>query len=159
MMKTEVILSALIVLAILAESESQKFGQLCSNNRFNKIRGWDKFGQGRHGAPRSGGRKHSGVDVICSDGAAVYAPFDVKINSRSIPYSDPKKKAINDGLNLSGAGLCFNLWYVKPVKYSGVVKKGQRLGTMMPMQTVYPGITSHLHLQLCNKYDPTRYLR
>ncbi|XP_010899518.2 leukocyte cell-derived chemotaxin-2-like [Esox lucius] len=158
-MKTAITLSTLVLLAILAESESQKFGQLCANNQNNRIRGSDKFGQGHYGAPRTGGRKHSGVDVMCSDGATVYAPFDVTIQGKSFPYSDPSKKAINDGLKLSGAGLCFNLWYVKPVKYSGVVKKGQRLGTMMPMQKVYPGITSHLHLQLCNKANPTSYLR
>ncbi|KAJ8015472.1 hypothetical protein DPEC_G00026480 [Dallia pectoralis] len=154
-MTTTAIVSTLVFL----ESESQKFGPLCANNRNNQIRGSDRFGQGHYGAPRSGGRKHSGVDVVCSDGSAVYAPFDVTLQGKTVPYSDPNKRAINDGLKLSGAGHCFYLWYVKPVKYTGVVKKGQRLGTMLPMQKVYRGITSHLHLQLCNKANPTSYLR
>uniref|UniRef100_A0AAZ3PXM2 Leukocyte cell-derived chemotaxin 2 n=1 Tax=Oncorhynchus tshawytscha TaxID=74940 RepID=A0AAZ3PXM2_ONCTS len=88
---------------------------------------------------------------------AVYAPFDVKLNGKVIVYTDPKKAAINDGINLSGEGLCFKLFYVKPDKYSGVVKKGQRIGTMLTMQSVYPGITSHVHVQMCDKSDPTKF--
>lgn len=55
------------------------------------------------------------------------------------------------------AGLCFKLFYVKPDSYSGVVKKGQRIGTLLTMQSVYPGITSHVHVQMCDKSDPTKY--
>lgn len=55
------------------------------------------------------------------------------------------------------AGLCFKLFYVRPVKTSGKVKKGETLGAMLPMQSVYPGITSHVHVQMCNKADPTGY--
>lgn len=55
------------------------------------------------------------------------------------------------------AGLCFKLFYVQPDKTSGTVKKGKRLGTMLPMQQVYPGITSHVHVQMCNNGDPTPY--
>lgn len=55
------------------------------------------------------------------------------------------------------AGLCFKLFYVQPDKTSGTVKKGKRLGTMLPMQLVYPGITSHVHVQMCDNSDPTPY--
>uniref|UniRef100_A0A8C8JP01 Uncharacterized protein n=1 Tax=Oncorhynchus tshawytscha TaxID=74940 RepID=A0A8C8JP01_ONCTS len=51
-------------------------------------------------------------------------PINVKFNSRSTPYSATRKRDINNGVSLG---------YVKPVKYSGIVRKGQRLGTMMPM--------------------------
>uniref|UniRef100_UPI003AAA9FBB leukocyte cell-derived chemotaxin-2-like n=1 Tax=Centroberyx gerrardi TaxID=166262 RepID=UPI003AAA9FBB len=104
-----------------------------------------------------GSRLHKGLDIVCSDGATVYAPFDVTLNGKVIVYTDPKKAAINNGINLSGEGLCFKLFYVKPDRTSGVVRKGQRLGTMLPMQSVYPGITSHVHVQMCDKSDPTRY--
>ncbi|ROL51840.1 Leukocyte cell-derived chemotaxin-2 [Anabarilius grahami] len=102
-----------------------------------------------------GNRKHMGLDITCSDGNTVYAPFDVKLNGRSIPYS--QNNAINDGINLSGQGLCFKLFYVKPDRYSGTLKKGQRIGRMLPMQRVYPGITSHVHVQMCDRSDPTKY--
>jgi len=44
-----------------------------------------------------------GLDILCADGDTVYAPFDVKLNGISRPYS--KNNAINDGINLSGKGM------------------------------------------------------
>ena len=42
--------------------------------------------------------------MACADGAVVYAPFDVKLNGKVIVYTDSKKTAINNGINLSGEG-------------------------------------------------------
>lgn len=49
---------------------------------------------------------HKGIDIVCNDGATVYAPFDVKLNGKVTVYTNPKKAAINDGINLSGEGQC-----------------------------------------------------
>ncbi|XP_061090667.1 leukocyte cell-derived chemotaxin-2-like isoform X2 [Conger conger] len=141
-----------------AESELLKFGALCSGNPGNRRRGCDGrgYGCGHYGASRAGGkRKHLGLDIVCADGATVYAPFDVVLGGRAVPYT--KNNAINDGVNLGRQGLCFKLFYVKPDKYSGTLRKGQRLGKLLPMQSVYPGITSHIHVQMCDKTDPTKY--
>ncbi|XP_042363960.1 leukocyte cell derived chemotaxin 2, tandem duplicate 1 [Plectropomus leopardus] len=145
-----------VLLAVLCVCDGVKFGQLCSGNSNNRRRTSDKWGQGHYGA-RRGDRVHKGLDIVCQDGSVVYAPFDVTLNGKVIVYTDPKKKAINNGINLSGENLCFKLFYVKPDQTSGTVKKGERLGVMLPMQSVYPGITSHIHVQMCNKSDPTRY--
>lgn len=51
-----------------------------------------------------GTRPHQGLDIKCSDGDAVYAPFDVTLNGRLTVYTDPNKAAINEGINLSGEG-------------------------------------------------------
>uniref|UniRef100_A0A671MQD5 Leukocyte cell-derived chemotaxin-2-like n=1 Tax=Sinocyclocheilus anshuiensis TaxID=1608454 RepID=A0A671MQD5_9TELE len=131
-----------------------KFGPLCSGNPINSKRGCDKEGCGFYGAKRTHG-SHEGLDIVCADGATVYAPFDVKLNGKAAPYK--KNNAINDGINLSGEGLCFKLFYVKPDSYSGTLTKGQKIGTLLPMQNVYPGITSHVHVQMCDKSDPTKY--
>ncbi len=57
---------------------------------------------------RDGGkRKHEGLDIVCADGATVYAPFDVKLNGKAVPYK--KNNAINNGINLSGEGLYLHL--------------------------------------------------
>ncbi|KAK2891079.1 hypothetical protein Q8A67_013722 [Cirrhinus molitorella] len=56
-----------------------------------------------------GKRKHEGLDIVCADGATVYAPFDVKLRDKAAPYK--KNNAINDGINREG--LCFKLLYVK----------------------------------------------
>ncbi|CAI5657896.1 unnamed protein product [Oreochromis niloticus] len=177
--------SLLVLLAVLWVCDAVKFGQLCSGNPSNSRRTSDRWGQGQYGAGR-GTRLHQGLDIKCSDGAAVYAPFDVTLNGKLTVYTDPTKAAINEGINLSGqggssraastnrvtdpgsdsliealrlcpAGLCFKLFYVRPDRTSGTVRKGQRIGTMLPMQSVYPGITSHVHVQMCDKSDPTPY--
>ncbi|KAJ8015473.1 hypothetical protein DPEC_G00026490 [Dallia pectoralis] len=154
-MKTA-LLFTMVLIAVLSECQSVKFGKLCSGNSSNQKRTSDSWGQGKYGASR-GGRAHQGLDIVCGDGATVYAPFDVKLNGKVTVYTDPKKAAINNGINLSGEGLCFKLFYVKPDKYSGELKKGEKIGTMLPMQSVYPGITSHVHVQMCDKSDPTKY--
>ncbi|XP_048033092.1 leukocyte cell-derived chemotaxin-2-like [Megalobrama amblycephala] len=153
------ILLGFLLLAVfcssLVDARQVKFGTLCSRNPSNRKRGCDKkYGCGHYGASR-GNRKHMGLDIVCADGDTVVAPFDVKLNGRSKPYS--QNNAINDGINLSGQGLCFKLFYVKPDRYSGTIKKGQRIGRMLPMQRVYPGITSHVHVQMCDRSDPTKY--
>ncbi|XP_064810968.1 leukocyte cell-derived chemotaxin-2-like [Oncorhynchus masou masou] len=132
-----------------------KFGQLCNENSSNRRRAADNWGQGQYRASRT---DHVHEGIVCNDGATVYAPFDVKLSGKVTVYTNPKKAAINDGINLSGEGLCFKLFYMKPDNYSGVVKKGQRIGTLLPMQSVYPGITSHVHVQMCDKSDPTKYI-
>ncbi|XP_073778216.1 leukocyte cell derived chemotaxin 2, tandem duplicate 1 [Danio rerio] len=152
------ILFSFLLLAVLSSScvDAQvKFGPLCSGNSSNQKRGCDKnYGCGNYGAKR-GRRTHMGLDIVCTDGAYVYAPFDVKINGRAKPYGN--NNAIDDGISLSGGGLCFKLFYVKPDNLSGNLKKGDKIGSLLPMQKVYPGITSHVHVQMCDKSDPTKY--
>ncbi|XP_056328266.1 leukocyte cell derived chemotaxin 2, tandem duplicate 1 [Danio aesculapii] len=152
------ILFGFLLLAVLSSScvDAQvKFGPLCSGNSSNQKRGCDKkYGCGNFGASR-GQRKHMGLDIVCTDGATVYAPFDVKINGRAKPYGN--NNAIDDGISLSGGGLCFKLFYVKPDRLSGTLKNGDKIGSLLPMQKVYPGITSHVHVQMCDKSDPTKY--
>ncbi|KAF3703988.1 Leukocyte cell-derived chemotaxin-2 [Channa argus] len=145
-----------VFLAVLCVCDAVRFGQLCSGNPANTKRTSDNWGKGSYGAPR-GTRKHLGLDIVCKDGSAVYAPFDVTLNGKVTVYTDPAKSAINSGINLQGQGLCFKLFYVNPDRTSGSVRKGERIGTMMPMQSVYPGITSHVHVQMCDKSNPTQY--
>ncbi|XP_063046607.1 leukocyte cell-derived chemotaxin-2-like [Engraulis encrasicolus] len=169
-MKVAIIL-AVLVAAVLCEDHlsghqeerSQdlslvKFGPLCSGNPTNRKRGCDRHGCGAYGAKRTHGT-HKGLDIVCGDGAVVYAPFDVTLNGMAAPYRRPSaaQKLINNGVNLSGGGLCFKLFYLKPDKYSGSLKKGQRIGVLGPMQRVYPGITSHTHVQMCDRSNPTKY--
>ena len=156
-MRRVVILLA-VCAAVFCVCDGVKFGAICQGNPLNSRRTSDSWGQGRFGASRSGGtRQHKGLDIKCTDGSIVYAPIDVTINRRVIVYTDPAKAAINNGLQLTGESLCFKLFYVQPDQVSGTVRKGQRLGVMLPMQSVYPGMTSHVHVQMCDESDPTPY--
>ncbi|CAN9493042.1 unnamed protein product [Ophioblennius macclurei] len=146
----------LVLIALLSVCGAERFGQLCEGNPQNSRRTSDKWGGGSFGASRTHGR-HQGLDIRCRDGAAVYAPFDVTLHGKLKVYNRPEKAAIDEGINLRGGGLCFKLFYVRPDRTSGTVLKGQRIGTMLPMQSVYPGMTSHVHVQMCDRSDPTPY--
>uniref|UniRef100_A0A665VKM7 Myeloid protein 1-like n=1 Tax=Echeneis naucrates TaxID=173247 RepID=A0A665VKM7_ECHNA len=108
------------------------FGQFCRGNPSNEKRTSDMWGSGHYGASR-GDRIHKGVDIRCEDGDDVLAPFDVTLEGALSVFTDPKMAAINSGINLRGKGLCFKLF------------------------TVFPGITSHIHVQMCDRTDPTQY--
>ncbi|XP_049420202.1 leukocyte cell-derived chemotaxin-2-like [Epinephelus fuscoguttatus] len=148
-----------VLLAVMCACvcDGVKFGQLCDGNPSNTRRTSDTWGHGHYGASRET-RQHKGLDIVCQDGSVVYAPFDVTLHGKVIVYNKPEKAAIDSGINLRGENLCFKLFYVQPDRTSGTVRKGERLGVMLPMQSVYPGITSHIHVQMCNReIDPTQY--
>nr|XP_025037024.1 leukocyte cell-derived chemotaxin-2 [Pelodiscus sinensis] len=149
-------LRLIVLVALVSTVAAGPWGQICAGNSGNRVRGRDNFGSGVYGASRSGGRKHRGVDVICSDGSTVYAPFSGTIERRVNPYK--KNNAINNGLQLRGGAFCIQMFYIKPMKYSGRINKGEKIGVMLPMQSVYRGITSHVHVQNCDLSNPTHNL-
>ncbi|KAK4814800.1 hypothetical protein QYF61_027245 [Mycteria americana] len=130
---------------------------VCSGNPTNEIRGCDKYGCGYYGAPRRNGKgKHTGVDVICADGATVYAPFSGELSGPIKIFHNGN--AIDDGVQIRGSGFCVKLVCIHPIRYRGRISKGQVLGRMLPMQRVFPGITSHIHVENCDRSDPTSNL-
>eukprot|EP00064_Thunnus_orientalis_P022622 superscaffoldBa00007790_g22830 len=152
-MQAVVFLISAVLAAVISSSAGYQFGPLCCSNPTNAIRGSDIFGEGRFGASR-GSRKHGGVDIKCEDGSKVYAPLDMTITRQSIPYRYGTKTAINNGIAFTAEGMRFKLWYIRPTKFSGTVRKGDLIGTMLSMQSVYSGITSHVHLEKDPKTDP-----
>ncbi|XP_074519718.1 leukocyte cell-derived chemotaxin-2-like [Halichoeres trimaculatus] len=147
----------IVLLALFYVCEGVTFGQLCNGNPDNEMRTSDIWGYGHYGARREDGT-HTGVDIVCEDGSVVYAPFDVTLVRGLIIYlNKPERDPVNNGLMMRGEGLCVKLFYIEPDKTTGTVLKGERIGKMMRMQSVWPGMTSHVHVQLCDKSDPTSY--
>ncbi|XP_027681390.2 leukocyte cell-derived chemotaxin-2 [Chelonia mydas] len=150
-------LKLIVFIALVSTVAAGPWGQICAGNPSNKVRGCDIKGCGKYGATRKSRdgtiRRHLGVDVVCNDGSTVYAPFSGTIERKVIPYKI--NNAINNGILLRGSGFCVKMFYIKPVKYQGQIAKGNKIGVMLPMQKVYPGITSHVHIENCNKSDPT----
>ncbi|XP_078542624.1 uncharacterized protein LOC144828385 [Lissotriton helveticus] len=132
----------------------RKFPTMCSGQRKNVIRHCDLYGCGNYGGPR-GRRYLKGVDIVCRDGLTVYAPFNGTIQSGDLCYGDVNDKPSDDGFTFIGSGLCVRIFNVKLDEHSGWIQKGCRLGTLMPMRTQYPRITSHIHIQKCDLSDPT----
>ncbi|XP_019390670.1 PREDICTED: myeloid protein 1-like [Crocodylus porosus] len=134
-----------------------KWAAVCQNNPSNAIRRCDIYGCGYYGAPRKNGKgRHVGVDVKCHDGATVFAPFSGQLSGPIRPFHNGN--AIDDGIKIEGGGFCVKLLCIKPDTYRGYVRKGQRIGKMLPMQQVFPGIISHIHVENCDRSDPTFHL-
>ncbi|XP_037364243.1 leukocyte cell-derived chemotaxin-2 [Talpa occidentalis] len=131
------------------------WANICAGKSSNEIRTCDGHGCGQYAAQRNH-MLHQGVDVLCSDGATVYAPFTGRIVGQEKPYTN--KNAINNGVRISGGGFCIKMFYIRPIKYKGSIKKGEKLGMLLPLQKVHPGIQSHIHIENCDLSDPTRYL-
>ncbi|NXG18985.1 MIM1 protein, partial [Grallaria varia] len=137
--------------------QDTRWATVCAGNPTNEIRGCDKYGCGYYGAPRRNGKgKHRAVDVICADGSTVYAPFSGQLSGPVKFFHNGN--AIDDGVQISGSGFCVKLVCIHPIRYNGAITKGQVLGKMLPMQRVFPGITSHVHIENCDGSDPTSNL-
>ncbi|KAL0624836.1 Inositol-3-phosphate synthase 1, partial [Plecturocebus cupreus] len=87
---------------------------------------------------------HQDVDVLCSAGSTVLTPFTGMIMGQEKPYQN--KNAMNNGVQTSGRGLCVKMFYIKPIKYKVPSKRGEKLGTLLPLQKVSPGIQSHVQM-------------
>ncbi|XP_010177166.1 PREDICTED: leukocyte cell-derived chemotaxin-2-like, partial [Mesitornis unicolor] len=120
----------------------------CSSQPANKIRGCDSQGCGR-----DSWKKHRGADVVCEDGSVVYAPFMEKIDRHSRPYRNGN--AIDNRVRLSGPGFCIKMYDIKFIKCNDSIRKGEKIGVLLPMQRVYQRITSHVHIQNRDSTDPT----
>ncbi|XP_032811016.1 uncharacterized protein LOC116942815 [Petromyzon marinus] len=134
-----------------------KWKPFCHGHVVNVVRGCEgKFGCGHYRSPRPHG-KHMGVDIICLDGRRVNAPFKGELKGLARAYK--KNNAINDGVKLSNAAFCIKIVYIHADRYTGTVDIGQPIGYLLNVQRVYPGITSHIHIEMCDKSkDPTFYL-
>uniref|UniRef100_A0A8C6HLK9 Leukocyte cell-derived chemotaxin 2 n=1 Tax=Mus spicilegus TaxID=10103 RepID=A0A8C6HLK9_MUSSI len=97
MIPTTILISA----ALLSSALAGPWANICASKSSNEIRTCDSYGCGQYSAQRTQ-RHHPGVDVLCSDGSVVYAPFTGKIVGQEKPYRN--KNAINDGVRLSGRG-------------------------------------------------------
>jgi len=120
-----------------------------SKSRTMSIRGNDKWGSGAFGASR-GSRPHLGVDLVVEPGEYVYAPFDMKIERVSYPYSNSHYMGLAFSTNNSGHLYDGRIWYFNPLPsvIGTNVVKGEVIGVAQDLTNKYPGITNHVHLQL-----------
>ena len=115
-------------------------------------RGHDDFGDGWFGARRDGGsRDHEGVDYTATAGQAVHAPMSGYVTKIGYAYAgDTSLKFVeitNPALNYAARA-----FYVSPgVEVGQTVRLGQSIGTVESLQSHYPGITDHVHLEILDR--------
>ena len=129
------------------------------------LRTTDQQGSGAYGAPRSGGRKHRGVDIACHRGSVVLSVKAGKVTKIGYPYSpEDKTKGHLRYVELTDvAGYRLRYFYVHPVVTLGdVILTDEKIGTTQGLTDIYPGITDHFHFEVIfnGEYlDPLLYLQ
>ncbi|CAM4599605.1 unnamed protein product [Caretta caretta] len=147
-------LKMIVFAGLVSSVAAGQWAQISNGNPWNSIRGSDKYRCGYCGPPRNG-RKHLAVIVKCQDGSGVYAPFSGLIVRCIKPFGN--NNAIDDGILLSEVktGSCIKLAFIRPLRSRGWIRKGSKIGVMLPMQSVYPDISSHVRIQNCDHSNPT----
>jgi hypothetical protein len=141
-MKKRVLLTILILWSAL-ELQSKR-------RMFNPIRNSDVWGSGSFGASR-GNRPHLGIDITTIEGEPIYAPFPMEVTRVSYPYSDTTGlTGVAFRTEIGGVDYDGRWWYFVPDSaiIGNSVNKGQFLGVAQSLQSRYPNITDHTHLQL-----------
>lgn len=131
----------------------------------SELRGCDGHGCGHYGAPR-GGRKHRGIDLVCEGGTLIQSCCGgVVTRRRGVVYSDPKKSDWHYVEITDKDGIHCRYMYVQhwDIEIGLKVKKGDVIGVAQGIETLYKGITPHIHFEVRrNKrvyLDPIEYLR
>ncbi len=112
-------------------------------------RGHDAFGDGWFGARRdAGSRDHEGVDYTATAGQDVHAPVSGYVTKIGYAYAgDTSLKFVeitNPALHYAARA-----FYVTPtVEVGDAVRLGQSVGKVESLQSHYPGITNHVHLEI-----------
>ena len=114
----------------------------------------DEAGKGWFGAPRQGGKKHKGVDLLAPPGAPVLSPVDGLIKRIGDPYLPTNRLhgKFNSVWIALPNGSTIRMFYVAPtVKEGDTVKGGQRIGIMQDRAAQTRDMENHVHVQV---HDP-----
>lgn len=124
------------------------------NPTHGAVRAYDAFGSGQFGAIRDAGkRRHEGVDYVAAPGAEVHAPISGQIARLAYAYGGQGGYRVVEIVNPE-TKINARVFYVAPtVEVGDVVVAGQVIGTAQDLNTRYPGITNHVHVEL---RDPQR---
>ncbi|MCE3288559.1 MAG: peptidase [Caulobacter sp.] len=109
----------------------------------------DAFGNGEFGASRDGGsRHHEGVDYTADADQAVAAPISGFVTKIGYAYGGDDSLRFIEITN-PAIGYVARAFYVDPgVAVGQAVRLGQTIGTVASLQSHYPGITDHVHLEV-----------
>jgi murein DD-endopeptidase MepM/ murein hydrolase activator NlpD len=118
------------------------------------IRGKDCHGSGAFDAPRSGGRKHRGVDPICKAGIDINPVIPGIVTKIGYPYNpeDEKKghlRYVEVKMDDSSTDLRLRYHYIKPtVQVGDEVNLSTIIGFSQDLTKIFPGITPHVHFEV-----------
>ena len=120
----------------------------------------DDFGSGAFDASRDGGsRRHRGVDYLANAGQTVAAPISGYVTKIGYAYDDDQNLRFVE-LSNAALGYVARVFYVDPsVEVGQTVRLGRPIGVARTLQSRYPGIGDHVHLEISRPgkgvVDPT----
>ncbi|MBL4940962.1 MAG: peptidoglycan DD-metalloendopeptidase family protein [Colwellia sp.] len=116
-----------------------------------KVRTTDIHGAGHYGAPRGGGRKHSGIDFVIHKNEAITAFEDGTVSKIGFPYNpnDAKKGHLRYIEITVASGDRQRYFYADAFVVVGDdVERGDIIGYAQGLNDIYPGITEHYHFEV-----------
>ncbi|XP_005452609.1 uncharacterized protein LOC102077395 isoform X1 [Oreochromis niloticus] len=132
----------------------QAWSVLCAGHH-NRVRACDAYGCGAFNSQRGNGL-YKAVDLVCDDYSIINTPFSGSL-AGPVSRKDPAGYQF-DGVKLLSDVHCVKIFNIRPYRYSGPVTQGEALGYLLPLQEQFPGITSHLELQMCDGTDPSPFI-
>jgi len=111
-------------------------------------RGADPTGHGWYGAPRSGGRKHKGLDLIARPGETIFSPIDGVLVRTGQVYGFTKKFRL---VVIKNKTYEVKLMYMVPFGYKTgqAVTKGAPIGVAQAIERYWgKGMINHIHLEV-----------
>ncbi|CAJ0950456.1 unnamed protein product, partial [Mesorhabditis belari] len=146
--------------------------QICADNRENRLRGCPDSdgGCGHYQGERSDGEIVDAVDIVCSRGQVIYAPFDGEMYYFKPFGGAEDKECADEGARIEGSGqwqgYVAHIASVKLDFYGGKVKKGDPIGKAIDQGCTLPSdqrsATPSIEMKLFREgkpVDPTFHLR
>jgi peptidoglycan LD-endopeptidase LytH len=127
------------------------------------LRTEDNFGSGAFLASRDGGvRRHLGADFIAEAGQRVAAPISGYVTKIGFAYANDQQFRYVELTNRA-IGYMARVFYIDPsVEVGQAVRLGQAIGGALTLQTRYPAITDHVHVELTDlargHVDPAKFI-
>ena len=116
------------------------------------FRGSDSFGSGAWGASRdSGKRKHLGVDYAVAKHSIILCGVAGVVTKIGFPYdpSDNKKGHLRYIEITTSDKIAVRYFYVLPsIPVGEVVIPGDKIGSCQDLESIYQGMTNHVHLSV-----------
>ena len=129
-----------------------------------KLRGTDCHGSGHYLASR-GSRAHNGIDIVTHANESVVAYESGNVTKLGYPYDpDDDKKGRYRYVEITCDGHRLRYFYVGIlVELGDDIERGQTIGWSQELESVFPGISQHTHLEIKNEsgkfIDPVEYLK
>lgn len=118
---------------------------------YQKMRNDDR-GDGYFGASR-GRRRHNGLDIITTEGSAVYCPIAGVMKRMAYPYGTGRNNEQWEGCVIEGVGLYkgyeVKIFYMKPFMMGEFVYPNDIVGKAQAISKKYsPAMIDHLHVEV-----------